>query len=337
MTIFFPDLSHYDLNRGVAIEPNTVAVIVKGTHGQFFVDSAYDTYKQQAADRGTYFTAYHWLNHADPKGQAAYCWQQLGRVPVMIDAEDMPGDTGFTGPLAVQDLVDFATELRRLGGICHLAYVPRWYWQNNMGSPDLTPLSRAGLGVVSSNYSTYSDTGPGWNGYGGIDVVQWQYTDKLPYGGDFTDFNAYLGTLDQYKQLTQGEPMSQDFAQLPRPIPNTPDWMTGDIAAVDAATVLRRRMTAWQTGQPGATQGDDAASWWIVQQVEATRRDTKAALVQASTNGASLTSIAQTLAGLAAPAAPTQDQVNAAMLKAMQDPGVQAGIAAALAAHLHVS
>lgn len=41
--------------------------------------------------------------------------------------------------------------------------------------------------------------------------------------------------------------------------------------------------------------------------------------------------------GVTAGAAPTQEQVNAAVLAALQDPAVVAGIGAALASHLHVS
>jgi hypothetical protein len=43
------------------------------------------------------------------------------------------------------------------------------------------------------------------------------------------------------------------------------------------------------------------------------------------------------LDGLSAAVAPTQAQVDAAILKALQDPGVQAGLGAAIASHLHVS
>lgn len=205
MTIFFPDVSHYDLDRGVILERGTVAVIVKATHGKLFVDRGYLTLLAQANTVGAYITAYHWLNHGDGAGQARYCWEQLGRIPVMVDAEDQPGNTGYTGPNTVQDILDFASILRDLGGTCHLVYLPKWYWSSRMGSPDLTPLAKAGLHLVSSHYTAYSDDGPGWDSYGGVAPVQWQYTNALPYGGGQSDFNSFKGSLDEYIALTGGD------------------------------------------------------------------------------------------------------------------------------------
>jgi hypothetical protein len=68
----------------------------------------------------------------------------------------------------VADCLAFANALRGLGGVCTLVYLPRWYWQGTLGSADLTPLAAAGLHLVSSNYTRYSDDGPGWEPYGGM-------------------------------------------------------------------------------------------------------------------------------------------------------------------------
>jgi len=257
MPIFFPDVSHYDIDRGVTIEPNTAVVIAKATHGTRLIDSGYAKFRDQAARVGAYFTAYHWLNHGNAAAQAQFCFAAVGHTPVMIDAEDTAGNTGYNGALAVADITGFAIELRRLGGNCNLAYLPHWYWQNNMGSPDLRPLTATGLGLVSSNYTAYSDTGPGWAGYGGVPVVQWQYTDKLPYGGGTSDFNAYKGTLDQYKALTQGGPTMSDWSGLGQP-KNFP--FSADVAAADINTVLR---TGDKTGWADA----DGAGWWFVKKL----------------------------------------------------------------------
>jgi hypothetical protein len=201
-TIWFPDLSHYDLDRGLRLQAGTVAVIVKATHGTAFLDRGFGPFRTQAGDVAAWFTAYHWLNHGDAADQAAFFWRTVGRVPVMVDAEDTAANTGYNGPLTVADIVEFVTTLRELGGTSNLGYLPHWYWQDHMGSPDLTPLARAGIGLVSSNYTTYSDTGPGWAGYGGVDPVQWQYTDACPYGGAACDFNAFRGFLADYIALT---------------------------------------------------------------------------------------------------------------------------------------
>jgi hypothetical protein len=255
--IFFPDLSHYDADRGVTIQPDTVAVIVKASHGTRFVDRTYSAFKQQAADRGCYFTAYHWLNHGGAAAQAAYCYAAVGRTPVMVDAEDMPGNTGYAGPLTVADIAGFVTELRRLGGVSNLVYLPRWYWADHMGSPDLRPLGNIGVRLVSSSYTTYSDSGPGWAAYGGLTPVQWQYTNALPYSGSASDFNAFRGTLDEYKTLTQGGLKMSDWSGLGQP-PNFP--FSADVATVDVNTVLR-------LGDKTGWDPDDGAGWWLVKKL----------------------------------------------------------------------
>lgn len=298
--IFYPDLSHYDLGRGVTIEAGTVAACVKGTHGTAFLDSAYATYRSQATRVGAYVMAYHWLNHGNAAAQAECCWGNLGRVPLMVDAEDMPGNTGYTGALTVADIVGFVVELRRLGGVCQLVYLPHWYWADHMGSPDLGPLVKLGLSLVSSNYTTYSDTGPGWVAYGGMTPAVWQYTNARPYGGGHTDFNAYRGTIDQFRALTMGGP---DMG-----IKDDRDaWI--EAWRVEALTMGR------ETVFDGPMKGEPVAVVRSLNRLEAALRD-----------------LGEQVGGAA-----TQDQVDAAMLRALQDPGVLAGLGAAIASHLHVT
>jgi hypothetical protein len=201
MTIFFPDVSHF---TPVTIEPGTVAVVSKATHGFHFKEASYLTFQAQAKKQNAYYVAYHWLNHGDASAQANYCYATVGKTPLMIDAEDVPGNTGYNGYLTVDDILAFVAAFRELGGVVHLCYLPQWYWSLHMGHPDLTPLQEAGVWLVSSNYTTYSDSGPGWATYGGCQPVVWQYTDALPYGGGSVDFNAFKGTLDEFKQLVGG-------------------------------------------------------------------------------------------------------------------------------------
>jgi hypothetical protein len=257
--LIFPDVSQYNS----AIPDGVPLVIARASIGTVR-DTSFDNWRQLLAGRGTPLHAYHFLNSGQlgvsAQAQADYAFSVIGpNRPTMIDLEP---NRGFCATL--DEGVAFADRYRANGGVVHLCYLPRWSWSGWMGAPSLQPLPERGIGLVSSNYTTYSDSGPGWAPYGGVAPVQWQYGVI-----NNVDWNAYLGSLDQYLQLTGGGHMSQDFAQLTRPIPNTADWMTGDIAATDVHTVLRRRMTAWQPGQPGAAQGDDAAAWWFVRQVEA--------------------------------------------------------------------
>jgi Putative peptidoglycan binding domain/Glycosyl hydrolases family 25 len=222
MTIWFPDLSHYN---NVSVEPKTVAVCAKATQAVGLVDSAYYKFRQQAADVGAIFFAYHWLNLHSISEQAQHAYAIVGPdTPLMIDAEDTTGNTGFSGYLTVQSIIDFVNAYRSLGGICNLVYLPHWYWQNRMGSPDLQSLADNGLFLVSSNYTTYDDNGPGWDGYGGIAPVIWQYTDALPYGGGSCDFNAYKGTIDDLSTLIHASHVTPN--PQPNPNPNWDDIMT---------------------------------------------------------------------------------------------------------------
>jgi hypothetical protein len=69
--------------------------------------------------------------------------------------------------------------------------------------------------LVSSYYTTYSDNGPGWAAYGGATPTVWQYTDALPYNGASCDFNAFKGTVEQFRQLVYG-------TGVPTPVPAPP-------------------------------------------------------------------------------------------------------------------
>lgn len=196
MTLFFPDVSQYTPNVDPAKYP---ILLARATLSNRVADPTYQTFKAKAAAAGTLFAAYHWLNHGNLKSQAAWCYKHVGPdVPVMIDAEDVAGNTGYNGPLHVEDLTGFAAEYRALGGICSLAYLPFWYWAGAMGAPHrLGELTAAGLGLVSSNYHAYSDTGPGWAPYytGAPVPVQWQYTSTP------IDMNAFRGTVAEYARL----------------------------------------------------------------------------------------------------------------------------------------
>ncbi|MGH9565964.1 MAG: GH25 family lysozyme, partial [Candidatus Angelobacter sp.] len=193
MTIFYPDVSNYQ--AGLTIQPSTVAVCAKASEGTTYYDTAYVNFAFQAAAQGSFFFAYHFLHHSNVDAQAGFCHAITGSTPIMIDCES-PSDNP-----TVADCVEFAQGIRARGGVCTLVYLPHWYWQGNLGSPDLTPFAQAGLSLVSSDYTTYSDTGPGWNPYGGLTPVIWQYTDSFPYGGQSVDFNAYRGTVAQLMEL----------------------------------------------------------------------------------------------------------------------------------------
>jgi hypothetical protein len=196
MTIYYPDI--YNGQKGLRIQPGTVAVCAKASEGTYYHDPSYADFASQAAGVGAVFFAYHFLVGGNADQQADYCHAIVGNTPVMIDCEDTSTRPGLP------DCLEFAAELRARGGTCSLLYLPHWYWQDHLGSPSLSPLVPAKLSLVSSAYTAYSDTGPGWTPYGGLAPAIWQYTDQQPYGGMQIDFNAFRGTAAQLAALVSG-------------------------------------------------------------------------------------------------------------------------------------
>jgi len=218
VTIFFPDISSYE--AGLMIQSGTVAVIAKATEGTYYRDAQYANFKAQAAHVGAVFSAYHFLKAGNGAGQADYCHAMVGSTPVMLDVE-----TEGTSKPTVADCADFISRMRALGGRVWGAYFPQWYWQQVGGN-----LASLGVAVVASNYTSYSDTGPGWAPYGGVSPALWQYTDKQPYGGQTMDFNAYKGTVQQLAALINGT--TTPTPSTGGPVPNIPPSIAQDIPDV---------------------------------------------------------------------------------------------------------
>lgn len=192
MTIFFPDISSYE--HGLTIQPGTVAVVAKATEGTYYRDAEYANFQAQAAHVGAVFSAYHFLKAGNGTGQADYCHAMAGSTPVMLDVET----EGASKP-TVQDCAAFIARMRALGGRVWGCYFPRWFWEQVGGD-----LGSLGVAIVSSSYTAYSDTGPGWQPYGGATPAAWQYTDAQNYGGQTVDFNAYRGSVQQLAALING-------------------------------------------------------------------------------------------------------------------------------------
>jgi GH25 family lysozyme M1 (1,4-beta-N-acetylmuramidase) len=208
VTIAFPDLSNWEPNLN--LQPATVAVIAKATEGTYYQDKSYGRFKSEAAAQGSLFSGYHFLkSDEDPAAQADNYHAFAGATPCMIDVET----EGASKP-TVDEVLAFAARLSRpeVGGRAWGVYFPEWYHSQVGG--DLSRLTAAGLVLVSSNYTSYSDSGPGWAAYGGATPQIWQYTDAQPYGGGSCDFNAYRGTVAQLAALINGAP-----APAPKPAP----------------------------------------------------------------------------------------------------------------------
>ena len=205
MAIFYPDVSSYQ--AGISFTGCVIAM-VKATENDNYTNPDYAPAKVRAAKAGAYFCAYHFLHAGNGAGQASYAYRVVGGgVPLMIDFEPEydPDGTIASAP-QVSDAVDFINQYRALGGKTYLLYLPHWYWAGNLGQASLAPVIDLGMLLVSSDYTTYSDTSPGWAPYGGMTPVIWQYTSTGTLNGvSNVDMNAYKNTLADFQaQATTG-------------------------------------------------------------------------------------------------------------------------------------
>lgn len=228
MTFFYPDISGYD--AGISLT-GMLAVVVKATEGTTYTNPDYARVAGQARAAGLPLAGYHFLRHgSDPAAQADHYHAVAGNAPCMLDVETADDGTKAT----VSDALTFSSRLKSLGGAVRLVYLPRWYWQA-LGSPDLAPLGRAGMALVSSNYTTYSDTGPGWTPYGGMAPVVWQYTDAHSLNGFSVDMNAYRGTVEQFRALLNGgDPTMADQETID--LHDRSNWMVTPAAQLTPTT-----------------------------------------------------------------------------------------------------
>lgn len=202
MTIFYYDV--YAGSGQIQVPSDAAAIVAKATEGTYYRDSEYAWFKQQAANRSLPFSGYHFLNgNEDPAAQAAYYHDFAGAVPCMVDVE--PEDSANSRP-TVDQTVAFIEALHGLGGHVWGVYFPQWYL-NEVGG-DLSRVTALGAVIVSSSYTGYSDTGPGWQPYGGATPAVWQYT-SVPL-----DKNAFKGTGAQLAALFNGSSGSSTGADV---------------------------------------------------------------------------------------------------------------------------
>lgn len=193
--IEFPDVSNHEPGLSLVGAP---ACIAKASEGSTFTDPLYPWFRGQAGRMGIPFAAYHWVNTADLAAQAAHAFAVIGPgTPVMWDAE-APGST-------VARLLELTDRYRGLGGTATLVYLPRWWWRDHLGAPDLRPLADAGLALISSDYNNLPPDG--WAPYGGVSPAVWQFTSTRPFNGQLVDFNRFPGTVEQLAALFQGDDM----------------------------------------------------------------------------------------------------------------------------------
>lgn len=245
VTIFYPDISSFQ--AGISLK-GALAVACKVTQGTTYANPDYNRARSNAAVNGTFFFAYHFLTHGSAASQAVWCHSKAGSTPLMVDFE--PSGTSRPG---VSDCLVFIDTYRKLGGVIHLVYLPRWYW-SQLGNPSLAGLESRGMKLVSSQYTGYGDKGPGWDSYGGANPAIWQYTDSVRFNGFNVDFNAFKGTLAELKSIVKTgkypapppPPPTTDNAGNPvRNLKVDPRWTQADVSWSPSKGATQYRVNLW--------------------------------------------------------------------------------------------
>jgi hypothetical protein len=190
--------------------------------------------------------------------------------------------------------------LRGQAGKLVVHYAPRWAYGDTIGGDHPLWASSYGTNPAVPYQQAYpGDGSAGWAPYSGRTPTILQYGSRLTIGSQPTcDGNAFRGTVDELRALIRG---GQTMA-----LGDDPDgrWL---IWRVDAVAHLR------DTFAGGPEKGQEVEFTTALKRIDANAQ------------------AAATAAG------PTQAQVDAAILKAMQDPAVLKGIGDAIASHLHVT
>ncbi|WP_280442221.1 glycoside hydrolase family 25 protein [Nocardia brasiliensis] len=182
------------------------AVIAKATQGANYTSPTYAEQKAGAQRNRLRFMAYHYIEQdvAAPAQVDNYERAEPDRgVPVMLDHEQGSGD--------IEVLRGVHAEFVRRGYRVALLYLPRWYWRDHIGRPDLSGLPALMASAYGSDQPGYAstlypgDTAPGWNDYGGNGVAVLQFTQRARVAGREIDAWAYRGTAAELDALFSAE------------------------------------------------------------------------------------------------------------------------------------
>lgn len=336
VTILGTDISSFQHGLNLASLKNASFVFAKCSEGTYYTDADYAGWRSQASALGKPFAWYHFLSGEDSAAQARHTVACCGdpRLPGMLDAEP----EGSFKP-SLSQILDYVDAAHAAGLNLRLVYLPRWYWQQ-IGLPDLTGLAARGVHLVSSSYPSASsgtplglypgDSAAGWQPYGGVTPLIYQYTSQGADGGQYLDYNAFKGTVEQLAAVLNGT--------IPTPTP-TPG---GSTVPTIPASIAQQIPDVAKDFPPGGSYTDDVGIIWADARADAAMLYARQARDAVNALAAKVSGAAIDVAALAAQLGPllhpTTD-VNA--LAAALAPHVGApdavAFAAALAPHIKVT
>lgn len=330
MTLFGCDLSDYDRQRGpvdvAAMARDGISFLShKATEGTSITHKYYAQTLNDARAAGISLLGAYMVVRTPGNGGAGSIGAQVSYLLSYLDGQTpwWRSEPGFFIQVDLErwsyDSVapaygaQAAQLLRTQTGHWVVEYASKGQYADSLASP--APLWNANYPTWSSTLgrcpaapyrqayaNSGGDSGPGWATYSGQTPVFWQFSDNATIGGQpGCDADAFRGSLDELHALITG---GTDMRTTDYGVAGIDKYTTDDLVA---ALILNYDPEGAQ-GRPGING---------LQQTLAAIKD----------------AVGKVQAG----AAPTQDQVNTAVLAAMKDPTVQAGIGAAIAQHLHVS
>ena len=184
----------------------------KVTEGATFKDQRWPRNRDLAREHfAGLFCGYHFATIDDPiDAQVENLQAHLGdaNIPVYLDYEDVRSHGKPSG----KHMRDLITAIDGAGMRVWAVYLPRWYWRDRMGSPDLTGIPPVwnshfvdGSGFGSALYPGKDFAG--WRPFAdGVPVRILQFSERGRVAGQFVDVDAFEGTLDELRTLLSGAP-----------------------------------------------------------------------------------------------------------------------------------
>ena len=187
MTVFGPDVSKWQAGLVPPEPPGIGFGICRATNGMS-PDQTVTNVINWCKARNMPFAAYHFVypiksHPAVAQAEAFHNIVGSSKINCMLDWEEDKDDNCHPdgGPQVPKwdDVLAVAAEIRKLGHKVPLLYANYYYWKDTCGSPTLTgqgfDLVNAKYGnnnAIATPQASYAaqggDSGPGWNGYGGI-------------------------------------------------------------------------------------------------------------------------------------------------------------------------
>jgi hypothetical protein len=271
MTLFGPDGSHHqNPDKGFTVSGadwGRIDFLIWRCSIRDRQDLTFSWARDQARERGVPLKAYHFVYPTDTgewpaKNQAAACLTALGNdtsIPVMLDWEH---ETWVKNGKVVRefdptfdDVVAVAGAMRKVGIKVVSLYTGAGFWDSR-GRPT---LSGHGLDLVNARWgsnpaaqlaadhygSIGGDAGKGWQGFGGLEPVIWQFGSRISWGNKQMDHNALRGdasALHRWFKIWNGQPPKAPTPKAPTttgriPIDWTPDRQTTASVATCPPTV----------------------------------------------------------------------------------------------------